>query len=59
MGTMDELLFEELSFRRTLEKMDDAFCEAMQSAIDAGVENKPIVVSKRPGTRNPRTVIAA
>ena len=56
---MDELHLEELSARMMLVKMDDAFCEAMQSAIDAGVENAPTVVSKRAGTRNPRTVIAA
>jgi hypothetical protein len=33
---MDELLFEELSLRRTQEKMDDAFCEALLKAIGAG-----------------------
>jgi hypothetical protein len=59
MGAMDELLIEELSLRRTQEKMDDAFCDALQRAIDAGVENAPAVVSKRPGTINAKTVTAA
>ena len=40
-GTMDELHLEELSLRMTQEKMDDAFCAAMQRAIDAGAENTP------------------
>ena len=57
--TMDELHLEELSSRMTQEKMDDAFCAAMQRAIDAGAENTPTVVSKKPGTRNPKSVIAA
>ena len=56
---MDELLFEELSLRRTQEKMDDAFCEALQRAIDAGAESAPTVVSKKPSTRNPKTLTAA
>ena len=38
---MDELHLEELSLRMTQEKMDDAFCAAMQRAIDAGAENTP------------------
>ena len=33
---MDELHLEEVSLRMTQEKMDDAFCAAMQRAIDAG-----------------------
>ena len=36
--------------------MDEAF--AMQRAIDAGEENTPTVVSKKPGTKNPRIVFA-
>jgi hypothetical protein len=59
MGTMEEFLLEELSFRRTLEKMDDAFCEALLKAIGAGAENAPTVVSKQPSTRNPKTLTAA
>jgi hypothetical protein len=51
---MDEFQFEELSIRRALVKMDDAFCEALQRAIDAGMENAPNVVSKQHGTRNPK-----
>jgi hypothetical protein len=35
---MDELQLEELSIRRTQEKMDEAFCAAMQGAINAGTE---------------------
>ena len=58
MGTMEELLLEELSLRMTQEKMDDAFRTAMQRAIDAGEENTPTVVSKKPGTRNPKSIIA-
>jgi hypothetical protein len=56
---MDELQLEELSIRRMQEKMDEAFCDAMQRAIDAGNENTPIAISKQPGTRNPKSVIAA
>jgi hypothetical protein len=59
MGTMEELHLEELSLRMTQEKMDDAFRAAMQRAIDAGEENTPTVVSKKPGTRNPKSIIAA
>jgi hypothetical protein len=50
---------EALSIRRTQEKMDEAFCDAMQRAIDAGAEHTLTVVSKQPGTRNPKTMIAA
>jgi hypothetical protein len=32
---MDELHLEELSVRMNIVKMDDAFCEALQRAIDA------------------------
>jgi hypothetical protein len=56
---MDELQLEELSIRRMQEKMDEAFCDAMQRAIDAGNENTPVAISKQPGTRNPKSVIAA
>jgi hypothetical protein len=56
---MDELQLEELSIRRTQERMDEAFCAAMQKAIDAGTEHTLTVVSKQPGTRNPKSVIAA
>ena len=59
MGTMEELHLEELSLRMTQEKMDDAFRTAMQRAIDAGGEKTPTVVSKKPGTRNPKSIIAA
>jgi hypothetical protein len=55
---MDELLIEELSVRAVQEKMDVAFRAAMQRAINAGDENTPTVVSKKPGTRNPKVVLA-
>jgi len=48
---VDELVFEEMSLRATQRKMDDAFCAAMQRAINAGEENTPTVVSKKPGTK--------
>ena len=54
---MNELLIEELSARATQEKMDEAFRAAMQRAIDAGEENAPAAVSKKPGTRNPKVVL--
>ena len=56
---MDELHLEELTLRMTQEKMDEEFRVAMQRAIDAGEENAPTVVSKKPGTRNPKTIMAA
>ena len=56
---MDDIHLEELSVRMMLMKMDDAFCEALLRAIDAGVENAPTVTSKVPGTRNPKTLTAA
>jgi hypothetical protein len=46
---MDEIHLEELSVRMMQEKMDDAFCRAMQKAIKAGKEHTPTVVSKAPG----------
>jgi hypothetical protein len=45
---MDELVIEELAVRAIQEKMDDAFRAAMQRAINAGDENTPTVVSKKP-----------
>jgi hypothetical protein len=56
---MDELQLEERSIRRNQEKMDEAFCAAMQGAINAGIEHTPTVVSRQPGTRSPKSVIAA
>jgi hypothetical protein len=53
---MDELVVEELATRAIQEKMDDAFRAAMQRAINAGEETTPTVVSKEPGTRNPKVV---
>jgi hypothetical protein len=56
---MDELQQEELSVRMNIMKMDDAFCEALQRAIDAGTENSPTVVSKQSGAINPKTLTSA
>jgi hypothetical protein len=52
------MMDEELSVRAIQEKMDGAFRAAMQRAINAGEESTPTVVSKRPGTRNPKVVLA-
>jgi hypothetical protein len=54
---MDELHLDELSSRIAQEKMDEAFRIAMQRAIDAGEETTPILVSKKPGTRSPKSVV--
>jgi hypothetical protein len=55
---MEELVIEELAVRAIQEKMDDAFRAAMQRAINAGEEVTQTVVSKKPGTRNPKFVVA-
>jgi hypothetical protein len=55
---MDELAMEEMSIRAMLEKMDEAFCTALQRAISLGEERASTVVSKKPGTRNPKIVLA-
>ena len=55
---MDELVIEEKSLRALLEEMDEAFCAAMQRAISLGEERASTVVSKKPGTRNPKIVLA-
>ena len=36
--------------------MNDAFCERMRAAIDAGLERAPVGVITTPGTRNPKYV---
>jgi hypothetical protein len=54
----DELFIEEMSLRLAQEKMDEAFCAAMQRAIDAGEENTPSAVSNKPGTKNPKVMLA-
>jgi len=55
---VDELVLEEKSLRAMQQKMDDAFCAAMQRAINAGKEITPTVVSKNPGTKKPKIVFA-
>ena len=55
---MDELAIEEMSIRAVQEKMDEAFRAAMQRAINAGEEHAATLVSKKPGTRNPKVVLA-
>jgi phosphoglucomutase len=36
--------------------MDDAFCNRMRAAIEAGLESAPIGVVTTPGTKNPKYV---
>ena len=36
--------------------MDEAFCARMRMAIAAGLENAPIGVITKPGTKNPRSI---
>jgi hypothetical protein len=54
----DELIIEEMAVRAIQERMDEAFRAAMQKAIDAGEENTPTAVSKKPSTKNPKVVFA-
>jgi hypothetical protein len=54
----DEIAIEELSLRSVQQKMDDAFRAAMEKAISMGEENTPKVVSKKPGTKYPKVVVA-
>jgi hypothetical protein len=54
---IDDLHLEEVSVRVSIEKMDEAFCSAMQRALDAGAEDTPTVVSKKPGTKNPKVML--
>jgi hypothetical protein len=58
LAMMDELVIEEMSIRAVLEKMDEAFCAAMQRAISVGEVRASTVVSKKPGTRHPKVVLA-
>jgi hypothetical protein len=51
---MDEFQLEELSMRRALVKMDDAFREGMQRAIDAGMGERANCRLKATCTRNPK-----
>lgn len=55
---MDGVEIEEMSLRAVQEKMDEAFRAAMQRAISVGEERASTVVSKKPGTRNPKVVLA-
>ena len=54
----DELVIEEMAVRAMQEKMDEAFRAAMERAISKGEENTSTIVSKKPGTKNPRVVFA-
>jgi len=54
----DELTIEEFRMRATQQTMDEAFRDAMHRAISAGQEFAPTVVSKEPGTRMPKVVLA-
>ena len=53
-----ELVIEEMVVCAIQERMDEAFRAAMQRAIDTGEENTPTVVSKKPGTKYPKAVVA-
>ena len=55
----DETVIEELAVRAIQERMDEAFRTAMQRTVEAGHENAPTVVSKKPGTKYPKVVFAA
>jgi hypothetical protein len=39
-------------------QMDDAFCDRMLAAIEAGLESAPIGVVTTPGTQNPKYIPA-
>jgi hypothetical protein len=54
----DEMVIEELAVRAIQERMDEAFRGAMQRAVEAGQEHAPTVVSKKPGTKYPKVVLA-
>jgi hypothetical protein len=54
----DELVIEEMATRAIQERVDEAFRTAMRRAIDTGKEITPTVVSKKPGTKNPKIVFA-
>jgi hypothetical protein len=54
----DEMVNEELAVRAIQERMDEAFRGAMQRAVEAGQEHAPTVVSKKPGTKYPKVVLA-
>jgi hypothetical protein len=38
--------------------MDDAFCDRMLKAMEAGLENAPIGVVTTPGTQNPKYILS-
>jgi hypothetical protein len=50
--------WKKLRARAAQEKMDEAFRDAMQRAIRAGLEFVPTVVSTEPGTRMPKVALA-
>ena len=53
----DELVIEDMSIRRSHEKMDDAFREVMRRAIETGKEFVPTVVSTTPGRNRLKVVL--
>ena len=53
----DELVIEDMSIRRSHEKMDDAFREVMRRAIETGTEFVPTVVSTTPGRNRLKVVL--
>ncbi len=36
--------------------MDDAFCARMRMAIEAGLENAPVGIITKPGTKTPKYI---
>jgi hypothetical protein len=44
----DDLLPQETSLRRSQQRMDEAFCDAMFKAIDTGQEFPPAAISTEP-----------
>jgi hypothetical protein len=54
----DDFANEDERIRGFLVKMDDAFCEAMLKAIEAGEEHAPTEICTAPGTLRPLVVLA-
>jgi hypothetical protein len=48
---LEDVQLEEMSVRIAIQKMDDAFCVAMQKAIERGAEIMPTAGSEAHGTK--------
>jgi hypothetical protein len=55
---MDELAIEELSISRDPRKNGRSVSRRDAESNQRGEENTPTVLSKKPGTRNPKVVLA-